>query len=216
MEDIIQLLAIYAIPVIFSLTLKEAAIGYAAAHLGDPTPKLNGRLSLNPSKHLDWMGTVVVPMVTLAMVKGLGGGLLFGWAKPMPFDPRNFRNPRKALIAVIGAGLGAYFAMALSWALLERAMTAFDVSERFFFLMAQAGISFNIMLLAISLLPIPPLDGGRLLVLLLPRNLGLALARVEPFGGFIVLALLATQIIGPILFPIYGLGMGLVNFISGN
>jgi Zn-dependent protease len=152
----------------------------------------------------------------LALVKGLGGGLLFGWAKPMPFDPRNFRNPRKALISVIGAGLVAYLAMAVIWALLERAIGAFGVSERFFFLMSQAGISFNIMLLTISLLPIPPLDGGRLLVLLLPRDMGMALARVEPYGGFIVLALLATQIIGPILFPIYGLGIGLVNFISGN
>jgi Zn-dependent protease len=215
MEDIIQTLAIFAIPVIFSLTLKEAAIGFAAAYLGDPSPKLNGRLSLNPSRHLDWVGTVIAPMVTLALVKSIGGGLLFGWAKPMPFDARYFKNPRKGLVTVIGAGLSAYFSMALAWAFLGSAMKALDVDERFFYLVAQAGVSFNIMLLAISLLPIPPLDGGRLLVLLLPRDLGLALARVEPYGSFIVMALLITGIIGPLLFPLYGMVAALVHFIAG-
>ena len=199
MENLIQTLAIYAIPVLFAITLHEAAHGYVARHFGDPTAWQLGRITLNPLRHIDPVGTVLVPAVTVSL-----GGFFFGWAKPVPVDFGRLRKPKQDMLWVAAAGPGANLAMAFAWAaLLKLAVVMPDnayslpLAE-----MARAGISVNAMLMLLNLLPIPPLDGGRIVVSLLPPPLAWKFAQLERYGFVILLALLFLGVLDYILSPL--------------
>ena len=201
MNSLIQTLAIYALPVIFAITLHEAAHGYVARQFGDSTAWQLGRVSLNPLRHIDLMGTIIVPALLLAVS---GGGLLFGWAKPVPVNFGRLRNPKKDMLWVAAAGPAANLFMALCWAgLLKIAevMPANAYTEPLA-RMSGAGININAALMLLNLLPIPPLDGGRIAVSLLPHRLAWKFAQIERYGFLILLALLFTHILDIILLPL--------------
>ncbi len=205
MEDLISAVAIWALPVLLAITLHEAAHGYVARHFGDPTADLLGRITLNPLKHIDPVGTVLVPGVILALSAMSGGsGFLFGWAKPVPVDFSRLRNPKKDMFWVAAAGPLANLFMTLVWALLLKLAIAMpDNSYRLALAsMADAGITINLVLMLLNLLPIPPLDGGRIAVSLLPMPYAAQFARIEPFGFPILIVLLATGVLGQILGPL--------------
>lgn len=205
MENLIQTLAIWALPVIFAITLHEAAHGYVARHFGDPTAWQLGRVSLNPLRHIDPVGTIIVPALILATSKLLaGGGILFGWAKPVPVNFGRLRSPKRDMLWVAAAGPFANLAMALAWAILLKLATL--VPDSAFALpmaeMGKAGIKINAALMLLNLLPIPPLDGGRIAVSLLPHRAAWRFAQLEPYGFVILLALLITGILDDILGPL--------------
>jgi Zn-dependent protease len=209
-----QLIAVYAIPVILAITLHEAAHAWLAARLGDPTARLQGRVSANPLRHIDPIGTLLVPALILLMGKALGaGGLLFGWAKPVPVDASAFRSPRRDLGLVAAAGPGANLLMALGWAILLKLLVLGAVNVEFLMLMAQAGILCNLGLAVLNLLPVPPLDGGRIVASLLPLRAAIVWYRLERFGLLIVLALLATGLLGAIITPAIGFGVDLISWL---
>ena len=209
-----QLIAVYAIPVILAITLHEAAHAWLAARLGDPTARLQGRVSANPLRHVDPIGTLLVPALILLVGKALGaGGLLFGWAKPVPVDASAFRSPRRDLGLVAAAGPGANLLMALGWAILLKLLVLWSVQVEFLVLMAQAGILCNLGLAILNLLPVPPLDGGRIVASLLPLRAAIVWYRLERFGLLIVLALLATGLLGAIITPAIGLGVDLISWL---
>ncbi|WP_028311405.1 site-2 protease family protein [Derxia gummosa] len=212
MDDLIQTITVYAIPVIFAITLHEAAHGYVARMFGDSTAWMLGRVSLNPMRHIDPIGTLLVPALLLisARIAG-GGGFMFGWAKPVPVNFANLRNPKRDMIWVAAAGPAANLAMACGWALFYRLLDAGGVDEPFFLSMAKAGITFNIMLMALNLVPIPPLDGGRILIGLLPRKLSLAYASVERYGFIIVLVLIVTGLLSTLMMPFVSLGIWFIQ-----
>ena len=193
MDDIIYKIAVNAIPLLLAITLHEAAHGYAARVFGDRTAEMLGRISLNPIKHIDWVGTVAVPALTLAI-----GGFFFGWAKPVPVNFNNLRNPKRDMIWVAAAGPAANLVMAIGWAIILKVndLPAIDA-------IAQAGIGWNVGLMVLNLLPILPLDGGRIVAGLLPGRMSYAYSRMEPYGLFIVLGLAVAGILGTILFPLY-------------
>jgi len=205
MENLIQTLAIWTLPVIFAITLHEAAHGYVARHFGDPTAWQLGRVSLNPLRHIDPVGTILVPGLILATSSLLaGGGILFGWAKPVPINFAQLRSPKRDMLWVAAAGPGANLVMALGWACLLKLATlmpesgfALPMAE-----MGKAGIRINAALMLLNLLPIPPLDGGRIAVSLLPHRAAWRFARLEPYGFVILLALLFTGILDDILGPL--------------
>jgi Zn-dependent protease len=200
MENIIQTLAIYALPVIFAITLHEAAHGYAARHFGDPTAWQMGRVTLNPLKHIDWVGTVAIP----ALLYVSQAGFLFGWAKPVPVDFGRLRHPKQDMLWVAAAGPGSNLLMALGWAVMLK--LAVVMPENAYSLplaeMSRAGIEVNAVLMLLNLLPIPPLDGGRIAVSLLPSRLAWRFAQVERFGFVILLALLFFGGLNYILTPL--------------
>jgi Zn-dependent protease len=205
MESLIQTLAIYAIPVLLAITLHEAAHGYVARHFGDPTAYLAGRISLNPLRHVDPVGTILVPGAILVASKLIGGSaMLFGWAKPVPVDFSRLRNPKKDMLWVAAAGPGTNLLMAVGWAALLKIASV--TPENPYTLpmtkMALAGIEINAVLMLLNLLPIPPLDGGRIAVSLLPHRLAWRFSRLEPYGLAILLLLLFTDILGVILWPL--------------
>ncbi|MDR2239532.1 MAG: site-2 protease family protein [Zoogloeaceae bacterium] len=205
MDAFIQALAVYAIPVIFAITLHEAAHGYVARHFGDPTAYLAGRISLNPLRHVDPVGTLLVPGMILALSKLLGGsGILFGWAKPVPVNFGRLRNPKRDMLWVAAAGPGANLLMAIGWTALLRATANMELSSFSAFLKgnAGAGIEINAVLMLLNLLPIPPLDGGRIAVSLLPHRLAWGFSRLEPYGFPILLLLLVSGMLGRILEPL--------------
>ncbi len=209
-----QLIAVYAIPVILAITLHEAAHAWLAARLGDPTARLQGRVSANPLRHVDPIGTLLVPALILLVGKALGaGGLLFGWAKPVPVDASAFRSPRRDLGLVAAAGPGANLLMALGWAILLKLLVLWSVQVEFLVLMARAGILCNLGLAILNLLPVPPLDGGRIVASLLPLRAAIVWYRLERFGLLIVLALLATGLLGAIITPAIGLGVDLISWL---
>lgn len=209
-----QLIAVYAIPVILAITLHEAAHAWLAARLGDPTARLQGRVSANPLRHVDPIGTLLVPALILLVGKALGaGGLLFGWAKPVPVDASAFRSPRRDLGLVAAAGPGANLLMALGWAILLKLLVLGSVQVEFLVLMAQAGILCNLGLAILNLLPVPPLDGGRIVASVLPLRAAIVWYRLERFGLLIVLALLATGLLGAIITPAIGLGVDLISWL---
>lgn len=209
-----QLIAVYAIPVILAITLHEAAHAWLAARLGDPTARLQGRVSANPLRHVDPIGTLLVPALILLVGKALGaGGLLFGWAKPVPVDASAFRSPRRDLGLVAAAGPGANLLMALGWAILLKLLVLWSVQVEFLVLMAQAGILCNLGLAILNLLPVPPLDGGRIVASILPLRAAIVWYRLERFGLLIVLALLATGLLGAIITPAIGLGVDLISWL---
>jgi Zn-dependent protease len=193
MDNIIYLLAVNAIPLLLAITLHEAAHGYAARVFGDRTAEMLGRISLNPVKHIDWVGTVAVPALTLAI-----GGFFFGWAKPVPVNFNNLRNPKTDMIWVAAAGPAANLVMAIGWAIILKVndIPAIDA-------IARAGVAWNVGLMVLNLLPILPLDGGRIVAGLLPGSLSYKFSRMEPYGMFIVLGLAVAGVLGTILSPLY-------------
>ena len=202
-----QTIAVYAIPVLLAITLHEAAHGYVARLFGDPTATLAGRVTLNPLRHIDAMGTVVVPTLILVASKLFGGsGMLFGWAKPVPVNFGNLRKPKRDMLWVAAAGPGANLAMAVAWAISWRLMAEAGVTERFFLEMCRAGVMVNLTLMALNLLPIPPLDGARILYSLLPYRAGSMLARLEPYGMIILIVLLFTGVLSVLMQPLMALG----------
>jgi Zn-dependent protease len=212
MEGLIQTITVYAIPVLLAITLHEAAHGYVARMFGDTTAFVAGRVTLNPLKHIDLIGTIVVPLAILLLAKLAGGaGFLFGWAKPVPVNFGRLRNPKQDMVWVAAAGPGSNLLMAVGWALFLKLQYAFGINEVFFGEMSKAGILVNIGLMALNLLPVPPLDGGRIAVGLLPHQLAVQYARVEPYGLFIVLGLLATNTLGFFLEPFYHFGLAVVE-----
>jgi len=214
--NLVQTIAIYALPVIFAITLHEAAHGYVARHFGDMTAHRLGRISLNPLRHIDLVGTIVVPLVILVVSKLFGGGgLLFGWAKPVPVNFHALRHPKRDMLWVAAAGPGANLLMACIWAVVLKAALAapdgyFSAPLTF---MAQAGILINIVLMLLNLLPILPLDGGRILTSLLPEPAAISYARLEPLGFPILLALLFTNMLGMILNPMIALSLQIIETV---
>ena len=201
MDNVIQALAIYALPVIFAITLHEAAHGYVARHFGDPTAWQLGRVSLNPIRHIDPVGTILVPGLILLFS---GGGFLFGWAKPVPVDFGRLRHPKRDMIWVAAAGPAANLAMLLAWALLYKygASHPESIYGTAMQAMGQAGILINASLMLLNLLPLPPLDGGRIMVGLLPHHLAWRFSQIERFGFIILLVLLFTGLLNAILLPL--------------
>jgi len=207
---LIQKIAIYALPVIFAITLHEAAHGYAALRFGDGTARAMGRLSLNPLRHVDPIGTLLVP--ALAMVLG---GILFGWAKPVPVDFRRLRHPRQDMVWVAAAGPAANLVMAIFWGLILKLAVGVDFGDYNtpLRMMAEGGILINAVLMALNLLPLPPLDGGRIAVGLLPDRLAIPLARIEPYGLFVLIALLLTGALNQVLGPAVSGILSLLSFL---
>lgn len=206
MENIIQAIAVYAIPVLFAITVHEAAHGYVARMFGDNTAYVLGRVTLNPVKHIDPLGTIVIPLGMVLLT-----GFMFGWAKPVPVDWGSLRKPKRDMIWVAAAGPGVNLAMAVVWALLYRVLSAAGVQENYFYLVAQAGISVNLVFMALNLLPIPPLDGGRIVSGLLPTRMSMAYSRIEPYGLFILLALMFTGALSFFLRPLHDIGAAIVR-----
>ncbi len=212
MDSLMQTIAVYAIPVLLAITLHEAAHGYVARLFGDPTATLAGRVTLNPLRHIDAMGTVVVPTLILAASKLFGGsGLLFGWAKPVPVNFGNLRKPKRDMLWVAAAGPGANLAMAVAWAISWRLMAEAGVTERFFLEMCRAGVMVNLTLMALNLLPIPPLDGARILYSVLPYRAAAMLARLEPYGMIILIVLLFTGVLSVLMQPLMALGSAFIR-----
>jgi Zn-dependent protease len=195
---LVQKLAVWALPVIFAITLREIAHGRVARSLGDNTATNLGRLSLNPLNHVDPIGTVLVPGLMLAL-----GGFFIGWGKPVPIDWRNFRHPRRDLAIVAASGPITSLLMAILWGLVYKYAAGTGATEGVWYgvnLMGKAGMVINISLMVLNLLPLPPLDGGRVLVGVLPARIAYRFARVEPYGLMILLLLLATGVLGTILY----------------
>jgi Zn-dependent protease len=209
-HQLVQTVAIYALPVLFAITLHEAAHGYVARHFGDMTAYAQGRISLNPVRHVDLIGTILVPIVILVLSNLQ---FLFGWAKPVPVNYSALRRPKRHMLWVAAAGPGANLAMALGWALALK--LAVLLPENFFTvpmrLMAEAGILVNLIFMCLNLLPILPLDGGRILASLLPSRAAWQYARLEPWGLPILLLLLVTNVLNVILGPLVGMSETLIR-----
>jgi Zn-dependent protease len=212
MDQLIQAIAIAALPVLFAITLHEAAHGYAARHFGDPTAYQLGRISLNPIRHIDLLGTIVIPIAILLMSNG---DFLFGWAKPVPVDSRRLRNPKQDMFWVAAAGPLANLFMACGWALLLKFALLLPVTAYTEPLAAMSllGITVNVVLMVLNLLPLPPLDGGRIAVSLLPMPLAANFARLEAWGFPILLLLLFTNVLGTILSPLTAAVRSLISLI---
>jgi Zn-dependent protease len=212
--NLVQKIAIFALPVIFAITLHEAAHGYVARYFGDNTAYVLGRVSLNPLRHIDPVGTVLVPLLILVTSSFLGfGGILFGWAKPVPVDFSGLRHPKRDMLWVAAAGPFANLVMALLWALVFKfALAAPQNSFTLpLSLMAEAGITINLVLMLLNLLPILPLDGGRIAVSLLPNRLAYSFSRLEPYGFPILLLLVFTNTLGYILNPAVSLSLQMIE-----
>jgi Zn-dependent protease len=194
--NIVQKIAIYALPIIFAITVHEAAHGYAAKYFGDLTADKLGRISLNPLKHIDPFGTILLPAMTVML-----GGILFGWAKPVPVNFANLRNPKKDMLWVAAAGPASNFVMAIFWAFVIKFSSAAGAYALPMEVMGKAGVSINIVLMVLNLLPLPPLDGGRIAVSLLPNHLARPFSQIERYGFFILIALLFTGVLNKILDP---------------
>jgi len=214
MESLIQTLAISALPILFAITLHEAAHGYAARHFGDPTAWLAGRISLNPLQHIDLLGTIVIPALILIFS---GGAFLFGYAKPVPVDFGRLRHPKRDMLWVAGAGPAANLVMALGWAFMLKLAWLMPLNSFTLPLseMSKVGITINAVLMVLNLFPLPPLDGGRIAVSLLPNRLAWQFAQLERWGFPILLLLLFTGILGAVLNPFVGLVTWFIERIFG-
>ena len=213
--NLIQEIAVWSLPIIFAITLHEVAHGWVARSLGDPTAAKLGRLSLNPLKHVDPVGTVVLPLLMVLF----NTGFIFGWAKPVPVDARNFKHPRRDMAIVAIAGPLSNFAMAVGWALLYKLALGTGAQEGTWLgvqLMCQKGVSANLMLMVLNLLPLLPLDGGRVLLGLLPMRAAYSYSKVEPYGIVILLVLSYTRVLGILLLPIYVVCKTLLMLVLGD
>ena len=210
-QDLIQTVLIYALPVLFAITIHEAAHGYVARALGDNTAYVQGRVTLNPIKHIDPIGTILMPLM---LYFATSGAFLFGYAKPVPVNFGALRHPKRDMIWVALAGPASNFIQAILWALLLVGLVAAGIDETFFIKMAQGGVLVNLVMWAFNLFPLPPLDGGRVLVGLLPSRPAYALARVEPWGFFIVLGLVVAGIVGSVwLRPLIAFGYSALGLL---
>jgi Zn-dependent protease len=198
MNDLIQTFAVYALPIVFAITLHEAAHAYAAKYFGDTTAFMQGRMSLNPVKHIDPIGTLLIPIVLYFA----GSPFLFGYAKPVPVNFGNLRKPKRDMAWVALAGPGANLVMALMWLVFALVLNAMNAGEEFFMRMAQAGVLTNLVIFAFNLFPIPPLDGGRVMTSLLPHRYAYKFAQLEPYGFFIVLALVFLKVLHYWMVPV--------------
>ncbi len=208
---LIQTVALYAIPVLLSITLHEAAHGYAARYFGDNTAYAMGRITLNPLKHIDPMGTILMPLI---LYIATSGAFLFGYAKPVPVRFGNLRHPKQDMVWVALAGPAANFVQALVWGAIYYLLQGAGVNEPFFVEMAQGGILVNVVMFVFNLFPLPPLDGGRILVGLLPYRQAMLVSRVEPWGFFIVMALVLAGVVSNLwLSPLMGLTFKLINLL---
>jgi Zn-dependent protease len=209
--NLIQTVLIYALPVLFAITVHEAAHGYAARYFGDNTAYSLGRITLNPLKHIDPIGTIAMPLL---LYFSTGGAFLFGYAKPVPVRFGNLRNPKRDMIWVALAGPGVNLIQALVWGILFYLVLGTGVNERFFIEMCKAGMLVNIVMCVFNLFPLPPLDGGRILVGLLPYRQAELISRIEPFGFFIVMGLVIGNILGPLwMKPLMSVAYGLIEIV---
>ena len=216
MDLSLERIALAAVPVILAITLHEASHGYVAKLFGDRTAEMLGRVTLNPLKHIDPVGTLLVPGLLLLMSKAIGGGFVFGWAKPVPVNFANLRNPKRDMLWVAAAGPGANLAMAVFWAVAFKLLVTTGGSlAPHALLMAKVGISVNLVLMALNLLPIPPLDGGRIAVSVLPVRAARAWARLEPIGLFVIIGLLALGLLDDVMEPIVRFGEWILQTLLG-
>jgi Zn-dependent protease len=211
-DALIQTIAIAAIPVLFSITLHEAAHGYVARYFGDMTAYQQGRISLNPLRHIDLVGTILLPLLTLAV-----GGILFGWAKPVPVNFAALKNPKKDMLWVAIAGPASNLFMAFCWGIIYKVVWLFpgNYFAEPLMNMAAIGIEINAILMVLNLLPLPPLDGGRVAISLLPFRQAFQLSKTEPYGMFILIGLAMTPVLGWILFPLIGVVKNLISTLLG-
>jgi len=210
-SNLIQTVSVYAIPVIFAITLHEAAHGYAAKYFGDNTAYMMGRVTLNPFPHIHLVGTILLPLL---LYFSTNGALLFGFAKPVPVDFGNLRHPKRDMVWVALAGPASNLVQAIVWALLYVVYTDFGVSEKFFLAMCKAGVLSNVVMFAFNLFPLPPLDGGRIVVGLLPWKQAYQFSRVEPYGFYIVMALVITGVVNHLwLDPVMNATFGLIQLM---
>jgi Zn-dependent protease len=209
--SLLETIALGALPVVFAITLHEAAHGYVARIFGDQTAWMLGRVTLNPLKHIDPVGTVLVPLSLLLVSKLMGGGgFLFGWAKPVPVNFGNLRHPKRDMLWVAAAGPAANFAMAVAWAFVAKLSTSNGID-----LMASIGIITNVVLMVLNLFPILPLDGGRIAVSLLPHRLAMSYARLEPYGFMLVILLLVTGALNVLMMPFVNFFLSFFSSLAG-
>ena len=215
LSDSIQTLLIYALPVLFAITLHEAAHGYVAHMLGDDTAWVMGRVTLNPMAHIDLVGTILLPILMyLSTALTPMGPLLFGFAKPVPVRFDMLKNPKRDMVWVALAGPAANLVQAFIWGVALYLLQGAGVSEPFFIKMCQGGVLVNVVMFAFNLFPLPPLDGGRILVGLLPYRQALWVSRVEPWGFFIVMGLVLLGIVSVVwLQPVMALTFSLLQFL---
>jgi Zn-dependent protease len=199
--SLLEKIIVWAIPVVFAITVHEVAHGWVANYLGDPTAKSLGRLTLNPIKHIDPIGTVVLPLILVYL-----GGFIFGWAKPVPVTWQKLRSPRRDMAIVAAAGPVANLIMIILWAVLAKVLLMIDQTPgpllQFVLVMCSIGIIINIILMVLNLLPLLPLDGGRVVTSLLPPRLAVLYSRLEPIGLIVILVLLVTGVLANILMPV--------------
>jgi Zn-dependent protease len=211
--NLISTLFVFVIPVIFAVTVHEVAHGWVASRLGDQTAKSIGRLTLNPIKHIDPVGTIVVPAIMY-----FASGFIFGWAKPVPVNWRNLGHPRRDMAIVAIAGPAANLLMLLFWAMSAKVITLFGNEPNYLaqllFIMCNIGITINIVLMILNLFPILPLDGGRVLMAMLPRNLAISFSRLEPYGLIILVVLLFSGILWKILVPVISATLTLISQLT--
>lgn len=211
--SVVQKIAVFALPVLFAITLHEAAHGYVARHFGDMTAHAAGRISLNPLRHIDWLGTIVVPLLTLLFTP-----IMFGWAKPVPVNFGNLRRPKRDMLWVAAAGPLSNLAMAVGWGLILKLAFGMDTnnpSAEWMMFVGAAGVMVNVVFFALNLVPLPPLDGGRIVVSLLPHRLAWRFAQIEPYGFIILLVLLYLRILGSILTPLIYLSLSAIAAVCG-
>jgi len=212
---LIQKIAVFIVPVLFAITLHEVAHGYVASLFGDQTAKFSGRLSLNPIHHIDLLGTIVVPLLML-----LATNFIFGWAKPVPVDPRNLHNPRRDMAFVALAGPGANLLMAIFWGLMLKIGMLAAVNDMLtigipLIYMGKAGIMINVVLAVLNFIPLPPLDGSKILSSLLPPHMAYKYNQIEPYGIFILVLLMLTNVLSTIMTPIIFFFLSLINTLLG-
>jgi Zn-dependent protease len=216
--NLVQLIAVYALPVILAITLHEASHGYVAMRLGDMTAYAAGRVSLNPIRHIDLVGTVALPLALLALAKLFGGGgMFFGWAKPVPVNFANLRHPKRDMMWVAAAGPLSNLVMAIAWAAVAK--ISISLPTMYFALplalMGAAGVLINVIFMVLNLLPLPPLDGGRMLVSVLPARAAYKFSRIEPYGFVILIALLFTGTLSIVLWPLIRVTVGVIASAFG-
>jgi Zn-dependent protease len=210
-NNLIQTILVFALPTLFAITIHEAAHGYVARHFGDNTAYMMGRVTLNPLKHVDPVGTILMPLL---LYFATHGAFLFGYAKPVPVNFGRLRHPKRDSVWVALAGPASNFIQALLWAIVFTVLAGLGLTERFFLEMAKAGVLVNLVMCAFNLFPVPPLDGGRVLVGLLPPRQSYALSRVEPWGFFIVMALVLVGVVSRFwLSPLIDLGYQILHLL---